>query len=69
MDITIRKALIEDAYIYANCHIICWQTAYKGIVPDNFLYNMSIQKEQWDTLLYPRKVSIRSLILRNSNSL
>ena len=40
MDIVIRKALCDDAYDYANCHISCWLSAYKGIVSDEFLQSM-----------------------------
>ena len=47
MGITIRKVLPEDAYDYAVCVISCWQSAYKKIVPDDFLNNMSANKEQW----------------------
>ena len=46
MSITIRKALPEDAYNYAMCHIACWQTAYKGIVFDEYLCEMIIKKEE-----------------------
>ena len=46
MKITIRKALPKDAYNYAMCHISCWQSAYRGIVSDEYLDNMSIEGEQ-----------------------
>lgn len=46
MDIIIRKALPEDAYDYAMCGISCWQSAYKGIVPDEYLDNMPTGIEQ-----------------------
>jgi len=46
MEITIRKALPEDAHDYAMCHISCWQSAYKGIVPDDFLQGMWASKEE-----------------------
>ena len=46
MKIAIRKALSYDAYDYAMCHISCWQSAYKGIVSDEFLNNMTATKEQ-----------------------
>ena len=46
MEITIRKASPDDAYNYAVCHISCFQTAYKGIVPDEYLNNMLAEKEQ-----------------------
>ena len=46
MEITIRKALPEDAYDYTICHISCFQSAYKGIVPDEYMANMLAEKEQ-----------------------
>jgi len=46
MEINIRKAIPEDAYIFADCHISCWQSAYKNIVPQEYLENMSIEKEK-----------------------
>ena len=41
MDITIRKATPEDAYDYAVCKNKSWKSAYKGIVPEDFLNNLS----------------------------
>ena len=46
MEINIRKALINDAYDIAICHILSWQSAYKGIVPDEYLKNMLLDKEK-----------------------
>jgi len=46
MDIIIRKALPEDAYDYTACHISCWQSAYRGIIPDDYLDNMPSEQEQ-----------------------
>ena len=46
MKVMIRKALPEDAYNYAMCHISCWQSAQKGIGSDEFLYDMMVKKEQ-----------------------
>ena len=46
MELRIRKAVAEDAIIYTNCLISCWQSAYKGIVPDGFLNNMVVEKEK-----------------------
>ncbi|MCL2079332.1 MAG: hypothetical protein FWH17_05745 [Oscillospiraceae bacterium] len=37
----IRKALEKDAYEYAANHIACWKAAYKGIISDEYLENMS----------------------------
>lgn len=46
MAITIRKVLYEEAYNYAVNHIACWQDAYKGIIPDDYLESMSAQIEK-----------------------
>jgi len=46
MEINIRKAILEDAYNFADCHIYCWQSVYKHIVPQKYLENMSIEKEK-----------------------
>jgi GNAT superfamily N-acetyltransferase len=44
MDINIHKASSKDAYEYAANHIACWQTAYKGIISDEYLDNMSVEQ-------------------------
>ena len=37
-------ATIEDAETIATIHVCTWQTAYKAIVPAQFLAALSIQK-------------------------
>lgn len=51
--ITIRKAGTEDAAAIATVHVEAWREAYRGIVPDNFLKNLSIQRrtDQWVNML------------------
>jgi len=46
MCIDIRKVLPENAYEYAALHIACWRDAYKGIISDEYLENMSSQLDQ-----------------------
>jgi len=45
MEINIRKAISEDANIFTDCHISCWQSAYKNIVPQEYLENMSMENK------------------------
>ena len=45
MGIIIRKALPEDADDYTSCFISSWQSAYKGIVPEDYLNDMPKNKE------------------------
>ncbi len=44
MNIVIRQATPEDAYDFAECHVKSWQTAYKNILPNDYLSKLSIEK-------------------------
>ena len=44
MGITIRKVLPEEAHEYALLHNSCWESAYTGIIPDEYLSSMA---EEW----------------------
>ena len=43
MWIIFRKAIPEDAYDYAVCHIVCWRAAYKGIISGEYPNNMPVE--------------------------
>jgi GNAT superfamily N-acetyltransferase len=45
----IRKAKLEDASTIATVHVAAWKETYRGIVSDEALDNLSIQRrtEQW----------------------
>ena len=45
MDINIRNALIEDAENLTDCLISCWSSAYRDIVPDDFLNNLINERD------------------------
>jgi len=47
MAITIRKALSEDAADFARCRIKCMQSAYKGIMPDEYLQNLTAEEDKY----------------------
>lgn len=55
----IRKATINDAEGIAKVHVDSWRTTYKGIIPDEFLYNLSYKKE----LNYGSKILKEKIIL------
>ncbi|SEQ74846.1 hypothetical protein [Piscibacillus halophilus] len=40
----IRKANYSDTEGIAKVHVDSWRTTYKGIIPNNFLENLSYQK-------------------------
>lgn len=44
-DIIIRNATIEDVERIADIKIEGWQTAYRGIIDDDFLDNMDRKKK------------------------
>jgi RimJ/RimL family protein N-acetyltransferase len=46
MNTTLRKTLPQDAYDVTDCVIACWQTAYRGIVPDSYLDNLHTEREE-----------------------
>lgn len=45
----IRKANSVDATSIAKVHVDSWRTTYKGIIPDEFLNNLSYEQrtELW----------------------
>lgn len=49
----VRKAITQDAEGIARVQVFCWQHAYRGIIPDNFLDGLSVQKrlELWNSRL------------------
>jgi len=55
MTICIRRANISDANGLARVHVDTWRTAYHGIIPDEFLSNMSYERSRrnWETNVFP----------------
>lgn len=47
--LTIREATVDDAAAIATVHVAAWKETYRGIVTDEVLDNLSIQRrtEQW----------------------
>ncbi len=46
MNIVILEDIPGKALEYTKCHISCWQSAYKGIIPDSYLKNMANETEE-----------------------
>ena len=44
--IEIRKAIPEDAEKVVDINLICWQTAYKGIIQNSFLKKLEANRDQ-----------------------
>jgi ribosomal protein S18 acetylase RimI-like enzyme len=51
--IRIRRAVAKDAAGIAAVHVASWKETYRGIVPEEFLNHLSIQRrtEQWEIAL------------------
>ncbi|NMM51093.1 GNAT family N-acetyltransferase [Paenibacillus aquistagni] len=49
----IRRAEATDAEAIAQVHVASWQSTYRGIVPDIYLDNMSVERrvEYWGSIL------------------
>jgi GNAT superfamily N-acetyltransferase len=45
----IRKSSVQDAGAIALVHVLSWQCAYRGIIPDSVLDGLSVprREEQW----------------------
>ena len=46
MQLSIRKATVEDAEIISFIGITSWQAAYRGIVPDSYLDSFSVEQRK-----------------------
>ncbi len=51
--VVVRRANEEDARGIAQVHVRSWQAAYRGLINDDFLANLSIDKRQamWERFL------------------
>jgi len=55
--IELRRAVPDDARTMATVHIAAWRTAYRGLVPDTFLYALDHEQrsEQFRRFIAERK--------------
>jgi ribosomal protein S18 acetylase RimI-like enzyme len=44
--VQIRNATVEDAAAIADIHVSGWHAAYRGVVPDQHLQSLSVEKRQ-----------------------
>jgi len=52
-DGTVRAALPEEARAIARVHVASWRSAYRGLMPDALLTNLSVERRtrMWDAIL------------------
>ena len=56
----IREAVIGDAEAIAAVHVLSWQAAYKGIMPEPFLNDLSVvaRAKTWHAALEARRIRV-----------
>jgi GNAT superfamily N-acetyltransferase len=42
----IRRAMLKDSQAIADVHVRTWQTAYQGILADEFLQSLSVERRE-----------------------
>ncbi|KUJ11522.1 FR47 domain-containing protein [Mollisia scopiformis] len=67
MDLQIRKATLQDAPGIARVHVLAWQEAYHGIVPQPYLASLDIaaRTEIWKSRLDQSTIEVFVAILDN----
>ncbi len=67
-EILIRPAQKEDAYKIARVHIVTWQTAYRGQLPDTYLDSLSVEKRAtvWDKRLEASALGASTFVAEES---
>src|SRR5919106_1403172 len=55
VNVTVRRATTEDAAGVARVHVASWRGAYRGLLPDEVLDRLSVERraEQWREWLRP----------------
>jgi RimJ/RimL family protein N-acetyltransferase len=53
----IRSATLDDARAIAEVHVKSWQAAYRGLLPQEFLQSLSVDRreQQWQTSIVNRE--------------
>lgn len=67
-DITLRPAIPDDAHQLAKVHVDSWRESYAGIIPEDFLKNISYaqREERWHEILNDPKPNWHCLVALNA---
>lgn len=51
--VEVRAATVDDAVAVAAVHVLSWQSAYRGLLPDAYLDGLSVERrsEVWSRIL------------------
>jgi ribosomal protein S18 acetylase RimI-like enzyme len=66
MEVRIRDAKATDAGAIAEIHVAAWRAAYRGVMPDDYLAALSVEKRtaMWQTTIAkagPAKLAVAEL--------
>lgn len=65
----IRYAKVSDARALAEIHVNSWQKAYKGIIPDEVLKNITVEKrEKYFTKVLTERTEDDAIIFKNNEA-
>lgn len=61
---TIRPAAVDDALGVAIVHVASWQTAYRGLMPDEVLDGLSVEQraEGWRRIISDQNAPGRTIV-------
>ena len=67
----IRKALTSDSYNIAKLLVSGWQTAYKGLIDDTFLNNMSVDvmAKKWEANISTQNTTNNIYVYEENNKI
>jgi ribosomal protein S18 acetylase RimI-like enzyme len=71
MEYTIRQAMQQDAARIAQINVETWHFAYKGIISDEYLNTLSIEKRtaDWYRILDPSNTRTYTIIIQDQNDI
>ncbi|WP_179204294.1 GNAT family N-acetyltransferase [Arthrobacter rhombi] len=69
-ELTIRPASVEDAQNMANVHVRAWQWAYRGLIPDESLDSLSVERRahNWEGLIQDPNIPAPYLAYKGTNA-
>lgn len=61
----IRHAAIDDALEIATVHVAAWQTAYRGIIPDDILDSLDLEnrRQAWERIITDLQTNTKILLV------
>jgi len=60
---SVRQAKLSDVREIAEVHIASWQTAYRGMIPDSLLDNLSVdlREDFWKKIILDGMIALKKM--------